>query len=125
MERPYNAAVPSTVLGPLTTKPSADGLGKPKHSIMPPTNIRNGLKKTNAQITPNTLKMVCDKAAHLACVLPTDAAMFAVMVVPMFSPSTIATHFGEGCCHQGKQQKLNNKFTKTDQFMNSSDKMGI
>ena len=34
--------------------------------------------------------MVCDIAARLACVFPTDAAMLAVMVVPIFSPKTIA-----------------------------------
>ena len=50
----------------------------------------------NAQITPNRLNMVCDIAARLACVLPTDAAMFAVMVVPMFSPRTIAAPISNG-----------------------------
>ena len=55
-----------------------------------PTRARNGLKNINAQITPNTLKIVCDIAALFACVFPTDAAMLAVIVVPMFSPNTIA-----------------------------------
>ena len=34
--------------------------------------------------------MVCDMAALLAWVFPTEAAMLAVMVVPIFSPNTIA-----------------------------------
>ena len=55
-----------------------------------PTSPRNGPKKINAQITPKTLNMVCDMAALLAWVFPTEAAMLAVMVVPIFSPNTIA-----------------------------------
>lgn len=39
--------------------------------------------------TPNTLKRKCAKAALFAVVLATMAARFAVMVVPMFSPSTM------------------------------------
>ena len=58
--------------------------------MMIPTKPKNGLKKINAQITPNTLKIVCDMAARLAEVLPTEAAILAVMVVPMFSPNTMA-----------------------------------
>ena len=61
-----------------------------------PTNAVNGLNRINAQITPNTLKIVCDIAARLACVLPTAAAIFAVMVVPIFSPNTIAHAMWKG-----------------------------
>ena len=50
----------------------------------------------SAHSTPNTLKMVCDMAARLACVLPTDAAILAVMVVPMFSPNTMAQAISKG-----------------------------
>ena len=32
----------------------------------------------------------------MACVLPTEAAMLAVMVVPIFSPSTMAQAMGNG-----------------------------
>ena len=35
-------------------------------------------------------------AALFACVLPIDAAMFAVIVVPIFSPRTIAQAIGNG-----------------------------
>ena len=42
------------------------------------------------QITPNTLNVRCAKAARRACVLAPIAAMFEVMVVPMFSPNTRA-----------------------------------
>ena len=77
-------------VGDGTVKPSLAGLGKPNDSIIKPTKPKNGVNNINAQITPNTLKMVCDMAARLAEVLPTEAAMLAVMVVPMFSPSTMA-----------------------------------
>ena len=65
-------------------------------SMIFPTRLRNGLKRINAQITPNTLNMVWDSAARLAEGLPTDAAIFAVIVVPMFSPRTIAHAIGNG-----------------------------
>ena len=85
MESPYKAAVPSGEVGPETLNPSAAGLGKPNNfSVTTPTKRRNGLKRINAQSTPNTLKIVCDIAARLACVLPMEAAMLAVMVVPIF-----------------------------------------
>ena len=61
-----------------------------------PTSPRNGLNRINAHITPNTLNIVCDKAARFADGLPTDAAILAVMVVPMFSPRTIAQAIGKG-----------------------------
>ena len=61
-----------------------------------PTRLRKGLKKISAQITPNTLNMVCDNAARFAEGLPTDAAMLAVIVVPIFSPRTIAQAIGKG-----------------------------
>ena len=76
--------------GLATAKPSAAGLGSPNNSMILPTSPRNGLKRINAQITPNTLNMVWDIAALLAWVLPMAAAIFAVIVVPIFSPSTIA-----------------------------------
>ena len=75
----------------LTTNPSAAGFGKPNiDSVMNPTNLKNGLNNIKAQMTPKRLKIVCDIAARFACVFPTEAAMFAVIVVPMFSPKTIA-----------------------------------
>ena len=55
-----------------------------------PTSLRNGLNMISIQITPNTLNSVCARAARFAEVFPTAAAIFAVMVVPMFSPRTIA-----------------------------------
>ena len=90
IESPYNAAVLLVESASFTTKPSAAGFGRPKASMMCPTKLKNGLNKIKAHITPNKLKIVCDKAARFAGVLPTDAAMLAVIVVPMFSPSTIA-----------------------------------
>ena len=91
IDRPYKAAVPSAEFASVIANPSAAGLGNPKRfSVIVPTNCKKGLNNINAQITPNKLKMVWDIAARLACVLPTEAAMFAVIVVPMFSPSTIA-----------------------------------
>ena len=44
----------------------------------------------STQITPQMLNIVCDKAARRAFVLAVRPAMLAVMVVPMFSPNTIA-----------------------------------
>ena len=52
--------------------------------------IQNGWKNISAQTTPNRLNTVCDNAARLAEVLATEAAILAVMVVPIFSPKTIA-----------------------------------
>ena len=59
-------------------------------SVMKPMNFRKNGNRASAQITPNRLKTVWASAARFADVLPTDAAIFAVIVVPMFSPSTIA-----------------------------------
>ena len=58
--------------------------------VMAPISLRNQGNVINAQITPNRLNTVWASADLLAEVFPTAAAMFAVMVVPMFSPSTIA-----------------------------------
>ena len=44
----------------------------------------------STQATPKRLKMVWEMAVRLAWTLPTEAAMFAAMVVPMFSPRIIA-----------------------------------
>ena len=90
IESPYKAAVPSADVDSLTANPSDAGLGKPHNSIRYPTSARNGLKSNSAHITPKRLNIVCDIAARFACVFPTDAAMLAVIVVPIFSPSTIA-----------------------------------
>ena len=54
-------------------------------------NFTIGLNTARTQITPTILNIVCARAALFADVFATAAAMFAVMVVPMFSPSTIAT----------------------------------
>ena len=50
-----------------------------------------GANTQSTQITPTILKIVCARAALFAEVFATAAAMFAVIVVPMFSPRTIAT----------------------------------
>lgn len=55
-----------------------------------------GWKINSIQITPNRLKTVCAKAALLAETLAGRAAMLAVMVVPMFSPKTIAAASSKG-----------------------------
>ena len=47
-------------------------------------------------MTPNTLKIKWALAERLACIFPTKAARFAVMVVPMFSPKTIAAAISKG-----------------------------
>ena len=54
------------------------------------TSSMKGWKMINTQITPNTLKTKCANAARLACVLAVNAARLAVIVVPIFSPSTRA-----------------------------------
>jgi len=64
--------------------------------VIHPTTERNGLNRIRAHITPNTLNMVCESAARFAEGLPTEAAMLAVMVVPIFSPRTIAQAIGNG-----------------------------
>ena len=64
--------------------------------IVRPTSRRNGTKSASAHITPKTLKSVWAIAARRAFALPTAAAMLAVMVVPIFSPSTIAAPISNG-----------------------------
>ena len=66
-------------------------------SVLPKTLCTNhvmplvrGEKTISTQMTPNTLNIRCAMAARRACVLPVMAARLAVMVVPMFSPSTKA-----------------------------------
>ena len=99
IESPNNAAVceglwsmvPSAALKASTVKPSAAGFGTAKiEEVMNPVSLRNSGNDISAQITPNRLKTVWARAALLADVFPTAAAMFAVMVVPIFSPNTIA-----------------------------------
>ena len=96
IESPYKAAVPSTDVDPLTENPAEAGLGRPHSSIKYPTNARNGLKSNSAHRTPKRLNIVCDIAARFACVFPTDAAILAVIVVPIFSPNTIAHAISNG-----------------------------
>ena len=62
------------------------GSGRPKRVTMLPTSRSHSGKMHNTQHTPKVLMMVCDTAVRLAAVLPTEAAMLAAMVVPMFSP---------------------------------------
>ena len=50
-----------------------------------------GFNRQRTQMTPMRLKIVCARAALFADVLATAAAILAVIVVPIFSPSTIAT----------------------------------
>src|SRR5699024_2551808 len=54
------------------------------------TNCMKGWKIINTQMTPNTLNTKWANAARLAWVLAVSAARLAVMVVPIFSPSTSA-----------------------------------
>ena len=66
------------------------GSGRPTELIIAPINFRKNGNMHSTQITPNTLKTVCAIAALFAVVLPTEAAMFAAMVVPIFSPKIMA-----------------------------------
>ena len=52
--------------------------------------FKKGVNIRNNQITPNTLMIKWARAARLACTLATAAARLAVIVVPIFSPKTIA-----------------------------------
>ncbi len=61
-----------------------------------PISLRNGWNSASTQITPIILKNVCAKAALLAETFPTAAAIFAVMVVPTFSPNTMAAASSKG-----------------------------
>ncbi|MPN60212.1 hypothetical protein SDC9_207937 [bioreactor metagenome] len=60
------------------------------------TTYMIGLYKIRTHITPVTLNTVWANAALFADVLATVAAMFAVIVVPIFSPSTIAAAISNG-----------------------------
>ena len=99
MDNPYSAAVcesdcmtfPCASCATSILNASSAGLGSPKiEAVIHPMSLRNQGKVMSAHTTPNTLKTVCAKAARLAEVLPTAAAILAVIVVPMFSPNTIA-----------------------------------
>ena len=63
---------------------------RPNDSTIDWTKCTKGLKIARAQMTPKRLNTVWASAALLALTLPTAAAILAVMVVPMFSPNTIA-----------------------------------
>ena len=73
-----------------TNEPSPLSVTPIQFSTIHVTIFVNGPKRQSTQITPNTLKTRCASAARRDCVLPVIAARFAVMVVPMFSPSTRA-----------------------------------
>ena len=66
------------------------GSGSPHEPIMNPMSFRNHGKMQSTQMTPKTLNTVWAMAALLDVVLPTEAAMLAAMVVPIFSPRIIA-----------------------------------
>ena len=72
------------------------GLNSPISPITALSRAMNGLNKANAHITPKRLKMVCVSAVRFAFMFPIAAAMLAVMVVPMFSPKTIAAPISNG-----------------------------
>ena len=57
---------------------------------------KNGRYKHSAHITPKRLKNECANAARFALTLATAAAMLAVIVVPMFSPNTMAAAISNG-----------------------------
>ena len=99
MESPNNAAVcdglctmvPSAAVMVSTTNPWDAGFGTANIAdVMNPVSLRNSGNAIKAQITPNRLNTVWASAALLAEVFATAAAMLAVIVVPIFSPSTIA-----------------------------------
>ena len=69
---------------------TVSGFENPRASMTMPTSLRKGLNTISTQRTPNTLNTVWARAALFAEVLPTAAAMLAVIVVPMFSPRTMA-----------------------------------
>lgn len=72
------------------------GLGKPKADTTPPMSLRKGRNRIVAQITPKRLNTICALAVLFADMFATDAAILEVMVVPMFSPSTIAAAIENG-----------------------------
>lgn len=84
------------VSGSAVAKSVRAGLGKPNAVTMIPISLRNGLKRHNTQMTPNTLKSMWARAVLFAETLATEAAMLDVIVVPMFSPSTIAAAIVKG-----------------------------
>ena len=95
IDSPYNAAVCVSLCAPsapaTTLNVSPEGFGSPNMpAVMKPTSFRKYGKSISAHITPNTLNTVWASAARFAEGFPTAAAMLAVIVVPMFSPSTIA-----------------------------------
>ena len=63
---------------------------------MDPTRRRNGWNRQNTQHTPKTLNSMWARAVRFAETLATEAAILEVMVVPMFSPRTIAAAISKG-----------------------------
>ena len=78
------------------TMSTESGSGNPKAVTIEEIIDRKGLKRAIAQMTPNTLNTVCARAALFAETFATAAAILAVIVVPMFSPSTRAAAIGKG-----------------------------
>ena len=76
--------------------PATRGLSKPIAMIIFETTFKNGWNRIRHHRTPNTLNTECPIAALLAETFATEAAMLAVIVVPMFSPRTIAAPISNG-----------------------------
>ena len=68
----------------------------PMYTMNESTTERNGFKRIMIQSTPKILNMKWANAALLACTFPTNAAILAVIVVPMFSPNTSAAAISNG-----------------------------
>ena len=73
-----------------TKEPSPLSVMPIQFSTIHVTALVNGVNKQRTQITPNTLNTKWARAARRDWVLPVMAARLAVIVVPMFSPSTSA-----------------------------------
>ena len=86
----YSREVLMTSAFELSVRSAVLGSGRPKSVTMLPTRWRKNGKMHRTQNTPNRLKTVCEKAVRLAATLPTEAAMLAAIVVPIFSPRIIA-----------------------------------
>ena len=83
----WNSEIP---IGSESLPPADKGLAPPPIVTAHPTNRSKNGKKRIAQMTPQTLNSVWNIAARREETFPTIAAILAVTVVPIFSPSTIA-----------------------------------
>ena len=84
----WNVAKTTDIIVRFIAYPGSLGIMVLSKPTKPHTRLTNGCSSINAHVTPITLMLRWAKAARRAWVLAPIATIFAVIVVPTFSPST-------------------------------------